>query len=128
MPKTLKIIAVLLVLITGFFYAADSIAGKALKKDSAAIQSVKPDIVCMVNDEVMNKPQIKVPFEGKIYYGCCPACVSTLKNDRSMRYSKDPVTGIEVDKAKAFILEGENGAALYFQSSETARKYLASKR
>src|SRR3990170_8186978 len=84
---------------------------------------VSPDLVCMVNDTVMEKLQIPVPFEGKMYYGCCEGCVERIKTDRSVRYAKDPVTGKEVDKAKAFIMEGPAGEALYFESSATAAKY-----
>lgn len=103
-------------------YAATQKAGKA------EIKPAKTSEVCMVNDEVMKKPQIPVVFEGKTYYGCCPACATTLKTDRASRYGKDPLTGKEVDKAAAFIVEGQNGAALYFESKETAKKYMAAKR
>ncbi|MBI5642933.1 MAG: TRASH domain-containing protein [Deltaproteobacteria bacterium] len=102
--------------------------GASQKTSKEALKGVKPDIVCMVNDEVMNKPQIPVEFEGKTYYGCCPACVTTLKTDRTARYAKDPLTGKEVDKAKAFITEGDKGAALYFESSDTAGKYYGPQR
>ncbi len=79
--------------------------------------------VCMVNDAVMGKAQIPVQFEGKTYYGCCEGCVERIKTDRSVRYSKDPVTGKEVDKAKAFIMEGPQGEALYFESKASAARY-----
>ena len=80
----------------------------------------------MVNDAVMAKQQIPVPHEGEMYYGCCEGCVKQLKNERGLRYSKDPVTGRDVDKATAFIMAGPKGQALYFESSKTARKYMAS--
>lgn len=32
---------------------------------------VPNNLVCMVNDAYMGKEQIEVPFEGKMYYGCC---------------------------------------------------------
>lgn len=109
--------------LTLFLTATDSFSG--LKSgNSAVIKPVPTDLVCMVNDEVMNKKQTPVPFEGKMYYGCCPACVTTLKTDRAARYSSDPLTGKEVDKATAFIIAGENGAALYFESAENAQKFL----
>lgn len=82
--------------------------------------------VCMVNDMEMGKPQIPVQVGDKIYYGCCEGCTGALKNDRSARYSKDPATGREVDKAKAFITSNQDGTVLYFESEETARKYHAS--
>ncbi len=84
---------------------------------------VDPKVVCMVNDAVMGKAQIPVKFEGKTYYGCCEGCVEKLKSNRSARYSVDPVTGNEVDKANAVILEGDSGEALYFESLDTAGKY-----
>ena len=89
----------------------------------AQIKQVKSSEVCMVNNTVMAKPQIPVEFEGKTYYGCCAGCVSTLKTDRSARYSEDPVSGKEIDKAKAVIVEGVNGSALYFESVDTAQRY-----
>lgn len=84
---------------------------------------VDPKVVCMVNDAVMGKAQIPVKFEGKTYYGCCEGCVEKLKSNRSARYGVDPVTGNEVDKAQAVILEGDSGEALYFESLDTAGKY-----
>lgn len=97
------------------------------KRSEVKAKLVAPSSVCMVNDAVMGKTQIPVKFEGKTYYGCCEGCVGTLKTDRSARYAKDPVTGKEVDKAKAVILEGSGGEALYFESLETASRYRAQK-
>lgn len=88
-------------------------------------ESVEAVEVCMVNDKVFGEPQIPVEFEGKTYYGCCQGCVSRIKNDRAVRYSIDPLTGGEVDKATAFIVEGQGGKALYFESAQTAKQYSA---
>lgn len=93
---------------------------------SLPIKSIDPVEVCMVNDAIMGKPQIPVQVGKKTYYGCCKGCVSTLQTKRHMRYSNDPVTGKEVDKATAFIMSGLAGKALYFESLETAQKYIAS--
>ena len=92
-------------------------------KTQGDIRLVKTDQVCMVNDTVMGKPQIPVAVEGKTYYGCCEGCVERLKKDRSIRFSRDPVTGKEVDKATAFITSEPDGRALYFESMETAGSY-----
>ncbi len=81
--------------------------------------------VCMVNDTVMMKEMIPVEVGGKVYYGCCEGCAARLQNDRSLRYSRDPLTGREVDKAEAFIVASPGGTALYFESAETAEKYLS---
>ncbi len=84
---------------------------------------VKLSEVCMVNDRFMGKAQIPIKVEGKTYYGCCEGCKSRLKNDRSVRYSTDPLTGKEVDKALAYIVLGDQSEALYFKSEETATRY-----
>jgi YHS domain-containing protein len=84
-------------------------------------------MVCMVDDGIKGVPQIAVEVEGKTYYGCCPGCVNALQTKRSTRFAKDPLTGKEVDKATAFILPGPGGKALYFESSETAEKYVSQK-
>lgn len=117
--------ALSLLIVTLILLAPPAQAG--VKGAEVAVKAAKTSEVCMINDEVMKKPQIPVVVEGKTYYGCCPACAKTLKGDPSSRYSKDPQTGKEVDKAKAFITEGPSGAALYFESEETARKYYSSK-
>lgn len=103
------------------FFASSSVSGEA-----SVLKHVEPTAVCMVNDEVMEKPQIPVEFEGKTYYGCCQGCVGRIQNDRSVRYSVDPVTGREVDKASAYIMEGPNAQVYYFESAETASQYKAS--
>lgn len=110
----------LLLFIAALFLAACSPA-----EPEPPLIGVNPSEVCMVNDAVMAKPQIPVPFEGLTYYGCCEGCVGRLRGERAMRVSKDPLTGREVDKAKAFIMAGPKGEALYFESSKTAGKYMA---
>ena len=107
------------------FIAALFLAACSPTEPEPPLIGINPSEVCMVNDAVMAKPQIPVPFEGKTYYGCCEGCVGRLQNERAMRFSKDPLTGREVDKAKAFILSGHKGEALYFESSKTAGKYMA---
>lgn len=93
------------------------------KRTEVKAKLVNPSSVCMVNDAVMGKTQIPVKYEGKTYYGCCEGCVEKIKTMRSARYAADPVTGKEVDKAKAVILEGPSGEALYFESLDTAGRY-----
>lgn len=79
--------------------------------------------VCMVNDNVLAQAQLPVVVSGKTYYGCCAGCVGRLNTDRKARVAADPVTGRDIDKSEAVILEGERGDALYFESEETARQY-----
>jgi len=110
-------------LLVSVFVAATYLSGKA-PLDGEAVASVRAELVCMVNDTVMDKPQIPVAFEGKTYYGCCEACVEAIKTDPAVRSSVDPVSGRAVDKAASFIIEGPAGEALYFESRETAIRYM----
>ena len=79
--------------------------------------------VCMMNDRVMGVPQIPVVVEGKTYYGCCAMCKERLTNDAAARKALDPVTGRNVDKAKAVIARRPDGSVLYFESKDTLRRY-----
>ena len=126
--KTVAPAAVLLaatVTLLGYLFIGTSVARDASSGVNGEVKAVAPVEVCMVNDKVFGKPQIPVEFEGKTYYGCCAGCVNRIKNDRGVRYSVDPVSGAEVDKAKAIILEGPGGEALYFESFATAQKYMS---
>jgi YHS domain-containing protein len=123
---------ILITVLTGLFLTGAVLVqehasqAKDLSGKDTQFKSVEPGDVCMVNDRVTGMPQIPVEVEGKTYYGCCENCVTRLQSDRSVRFSIDPVTGREVDKATAFIVSAPGGAALYFESAETARKYLSS--
>lgn len=88
-----------------------------------AVKAVRSDRVCMVTDKVMPKKQLPVRVAAKTYYGCCAGCVATLTENRAARFAKDPLTGRPVDKAKAVILEGAEGAALYFESKDSAARF-----
>ena len=90
------------------------------------IKAQKHKDVCMVTNNVGLMKIIPVKVEGKTYYGCCQGCVGKLKNNRSYRYTIDPVTGREIDKAKAFIVADKAKKALYFESKETAERFFAS--
>ncbi|MBI4745693.1 MAG: TRASH domain-containing protein [Deltaproteobacteria bacterium] len=79
--------------------------------------------VCMVNNEVMGKPQIPVKVGEQTYYGCCKMCEGTLKKDRKARYSIDPVSGREVDKAKAIIGVKPDGGVLYFENERNFQAF-----
>src|SRR5690606_21347615 len=65
---------------------------------------VPNDYVCMVNDAYMGRLQFEVPFEGKIYYGCCDMCKERIPKDESVRYAIDPFSKKKVDKADAYIV------------------------
>ncbi len=103
-----------------------------IKLGNAQSETVKADqtplktsYVCMVNNKYMGKEQIPVEYKDKVYYGCCQGCVKNLQNNRSVRYSVDPLTGKEVDKATAYIVmqPGKSGEVFYFESEENYKKY-----
>jgi YHS domain-containing protein len=82
-----------------------------------------PSQVCMVNDQYMGKPQIPVEVEGRTYYGCCPMCKDKLNNQASARLAQDPVTGEQVDKSSALMVQDAAGKILYFASEATLSRY-----
>jgi YHS domain-containing protein len=82
-----------------------------------------PSQVCMVNDQFMGKPQIPVQVEGRTYYGCCPACKERLETQPAIRTATDPVTGEEVDKARAVIVQDASGKIFYFASEASLQRY-----
>lgn len=79
--------------------------------------------VCMINDQFMGRAQIPVVVDGRTYYGCCPACKEKLEKQPAARSALDPVTGEQVDKARAVIVQDAGGKVLYFASEETLRRY-----
>jgi len=114
--------------ITAVFMALlfTGLSGTVMASGSADGYKVDPGIVCMVTDKVMGKPQIPVKVEGKTYYGCCKNCVGKLNGNPAVRTAKDPVSGNNVDKSTAFIIEGPEGEAIYFESALTAGKFIDS--
>lgn len=119
MLKSIKIYLALLVLCLFIALAGTVLAGQLSKVETSR--------VCMINNEVMAKPQIPVKVDNKTYYGCCEMCAGTLKKDRKARFAIDPVSGKEVDKAKAVIGAKPNGQVLYFESEATFQKFMNSK-
>lgn len=88
-------------------------------------EQVSSELVCMVNDAYMGKPQIPVKVNGKTYYGCCNMCVEALNNKESARQATDLATGKKVDKSQAFIvLLNQQGKVAYFESEETYKGFL----
>lgn len=79
--------------------------------------------VCMVNDQFMGKPQIPVQVEGRTYYGCCPMCKEKLEKQPAIRTATDPVTGEQVDKARAVMAQDASGKVLYFASEASLKRY-----
>ncbi|KAA9325153.1 hypothetical protein [Adhaeribacter soli] len=101
-------------------------ATKASEANPMTETGLPKDLVCMVNNAYMGKKQFPVPFEDKMYYGCCEMCVKTIKNERSVRYAVDPVSGKEVDKSVAFIALKPGSSSGEVQYFESEKNYQAS--
>ena len=114
MTKTTKILAILF--ITGLFFTTVTAWAEQLRK-------VEANQVCMVNNVYMEKPQIPVKVGKQTYYGCCDMCAGILNKDRSARFSTDPVSGKEVDKAKAVIGAKPNNEVLYFENEKNFKAF-----
>lgn len=83
------------------------------------------DQVCMVNNAYMGKKQFEVPFEGKMYYGCCNMCVERIPNDESARVAIDPFSKKKVDKSEAYIvLVDQAGTVSYFENEANYHQFL----
>lgn len=99
---------------------------KRAKVIAAKPGKVKPENVCMVNDQYMGVKQIPIVADGKTYYGCCENCVARIKNNsQNVRYAVDPQTGQKVDKSNAYVVlrPGASKKVWYFQSKENYRKF-----
>lgn len=120
MPRSRKLLTLTLclatLLVAAFAFAGDETAKPALKR-------VEAKKVCMVNNQLFEKDQIPVAFEGKTYYGCCEMCKERLTKDAASRTAVDPVSGKKVDKATAVIVALPDDRVLYFESEKTLAEY-----
>ena len=88
-------------------------------------KNVPNNMVCMVNDAYMGKEQIEVPFEGKMYYGCCNMCKEKIPKDKSARYATDPHSLNKISKADAYIVViGNNNEVAYFENEGNYQQFL----
>lgn len=103
--------------------AAAASAATSESTESGVRRVDDPSLVCMVNDQVMGRPQIPIAVDGRTYYGCCENCKKRLAEDQSARQAKDPVTGAMVDKSAAVIGQDPSGRVFYFASEENLRAF-----
>ena len=112
-------------LFVSLFIAAAAFAGETGVRPFGLLKKVESKTVCMVNEQAMGKDLIPVEVDGKTYYGCCDMCKKALADNAEKRVAADPITGKQVDKAKAVIAAQEDGRVWYFESDETLAKYNA---
>lgn len=94
------------------------------EKNFTVGSQVPNELVCMVNNAFMGKPQIPVAVNGKTYYGCCEMCVGKLNNEETARTGIDPFSNKQVDKTEAYIvLMKKEGNVAYFESEENYLSY-----
>lgn len=88
---------------------------------------IPSDLVCMVNDAYMGgKKQLEVPYEGKMYYGCCSMCQERIPKEAEVRTAIDAYSQQRVDKATAYIvLIGNEGEVAYFESQKNYEAFKA---
>jgi YHS domain-containing protein len=125
--KTARIAALLLLCL---FMAPVFTSHAQSAKDAGekALQPLKHSDVCMVQNRYGTMKMIPVEVDKKMYYGCCAGCVAKLKSNPAVRFAKDPVTGRDIDKSKAFIVGNTDGTVTYFESSETAERFFAQRK
>lgn len=109
-------------------FVAPAFAGEEQGPATPVLTKVETKKVCMVNNQLFAKDQIPVEVEGRTYYGCCDMCKERLAKDAAFRTAVDPVTGKEVDKAKAVIAALPDDSVLYFESDKTLERYKAGER
>src|SRR5688572_19043584 len=112
-------------LFVSLFIALAAFAGSEGVHPFGPLTKVEPKTVCMVNEQAMGKDQIPVEVEGKIYYGCCEMCKKALADNADKRVAIDPVSGKQVDKAKAVIASQQDGRVFYFENEANLAKHNA---
>ena len=104
------------------WFAVMALGGCGASSESE-LASVPTRYVCMVNDKFFGTDQIPVTVADQTYYGCCAGCEKTLRENRSVRFAIDPVSGREVDKATAAIGALPDGRVYYFEHKKNLRKF-----
>ncbi|MBI5192065.1 MAG: hypothetical protein HZA08_01330 [Nitrospirae bacterium] len=91
----------------------------------AWLKRVKPSEVNMVTNRYTQSEQSAVRMEGKLYFTSGDAYITNLKQNPSIRFAKDPISGRTVDKAEAAIYIDASGRALYFKTDDSFKNFIA---
>ncbi len=89
------------------------------------LKRVMPSEVNMVTNRYTNQPQSAIRMNGKVYYTSGEPYIMTLKENPSIRFAKDPITGMAIDKAEAAIYIDASGRALYFSTDDSFKNFIA---
>jgi YHS domain-containing protein len=87
---------------------------------SCSVPAIDPRQVCAVENSIQGRDGVPFELDGNTYWVCCPRCAETFKqNPDAYRFSADPVSGQQVDKAAA--LPQPYAGRVYFFASEATR-------
>ncbi len=114
-PRIAAALAAIVAMSLTFVVSASEPAKKLVKVESKQ--------VCMINEQFMEKDQILVEIDGKMYYGCCAMCVEKLNKAEKSRFSVDPLSGKKVDKALAVIGADEDFNVYYFENEKNLEEW-----
>lgn len=92
-------------------------------REQKKLTRVDPRQVCMHRDALGDEPLAPITLGGKAYFVCCARCAEQLRADPSSRTTRDPVSGVILDKASSVAGATPWGAVLYFESEETLEAY-----
>jgi hypothetical protein len=131
--RIVKNVLMVTVIVAGLFISQKESKAISSKLNASEIQQqeksvqIAKDQVCMVNDAFMGSPQIEIPVNDKMYYGCCKMCVKKLNDSKEIRTAIDPLSKEEVDKSEAYIVldpDSDQNGVLYFKSESTFNRYM----
>jgi Cu+-exporting ATPase len=75
--------------------------------------------VCNMQDTVQAEPGMAREYQGRTYHFCCEGCANSFTGDpKKYAFAKDPVNGVEVDKAQALMFAVKNHI-YYFATAKT---------
>ncbi len=89
------------------------------------LKKVMPSEINMVTNRYTNQTQSATQMDGKVYYTSGEPYIMTLKENPSIRFATDPVSGRTIDKAEAEIYIDVSGRALYFSTDESFKNFIA---
>lgn len=89
------------------------------------LKRVMPSQVNMVTNMYTQDAQTAVQIGGKLYYTHSEPYIMNLRENPSIRFAKDPVTGRTIDKAEAAVYIDASGRVLYFKSDDIFRNFIA---
>lgn len=126
--RTLAMIGAVLFFLAVTAASSWAVASEGNVEESAANDEIKlvkvdPKYVCMPNNRLFKKEQLSTEIEGETYYGCCKMCINALNSDPQQRLAIDPVSGNEINKAKAIIGAAPDNSIYYFESEENLENF-----